>query len=596
MNAPLSPELSSILRATKWVNQNAAHGVYADFNDRALTCLDQNTPIYPKKVQDFISAGKTKREREIRTGYANQAQKIDDSTLSSISEFVGRSTSDRGVNVSEETIRARIYLLEEPKLTKNFLFIEHTFITLFGKIEWTNRVNEFFRSFHKYRTHYQEITSKSPSELAVEFFWEKTSLRFDKENYLKTLGSNALKLLRSTMNIRSIQDARFIENEALLLTGTLISAHRKQHLTLQDFETLFWIQVKTVEGHLLEEGEKMKIMEFYRENYSNSKEEIPVLQFAKNSLDSKEPDSNTRYYLLSLEDTYLLTFKLTEQIDGSLYFGTFNARSDFRGLWFGELVLKSVFDANSDKEIRAVVLSENTSLLRFYEKMGFHIKTDDSGKPIIIEDNGLKLYEIVRPKNSITKEEAPDNTGIAKQTNIPWHTPELDRLYELAELPENRRGRNRDYTKILTQLNAEFWHDRTPLSIESALKPLIKQRKIQGIQKDYGDPEIRSAISIRGGNTSLERKTWVHGQSAEQLKKASELGALARWQKPWSKEEDNRIEELRNNPEYLSWDRLNTARIAETLNKEFHNSVEIRTNRTVSSHVDYLKRKTKKGH
>ncbi len=84
------------------------------------------------------------------------------------------------------------------------------------------------------------------------------------------------------------------------------------------------------------------------------------------------------------------------------------------------------------------------------------------------------------------------------------------------------------------------------------------------------------------GRTTYRRGTGVHGMTREEKRAAGQKGIIVQGRVPWSYEELKRVYDLAQRPDYRRMSRINSKKIVQIINADFHDGQSVRTSRTVT--------------
>ena len=95
----------------------------------------------------------------------------------------------------------------------------------------------------------------------------------------------------------------------------------------------------------------------------------------------------------------------------------------------------------------------------------------------------------------------------------------------------------------------------------------------------------RQRLGLESGRRLYEEKRGIHALTPEEKKEAGRLGSISRGQTIWSEEEKREAYELSLTPEYKKGSLIKNNKIAERLNRTYHEGKNIRSPNAVSSHI-----------
>lgn len=280
--------------------------------------------------------------------------------------------------------------------------IDKTLVKLYWIQEGTRVWNELFGKYAQIT----EILEKEAADIQKEYFWEKSTLKFSRYDYVKNLIFKVNRLLEDIHKFLKKKDkptlaefeSKMTEyNKELIQYWALFQISPKDNIkSIDEVTSELWIQKILKKWNKLSTEEKEIIWDFYEINYKEHPEWELILDFVKKWLEEDYENENADFYIFTHNNNSLLTIKFIKEPDWKIYFGAFNGNNQFQYNNFWKFILEKFLSQYKDKTVHWLVLKSSPHLLDYYAKFWFEPEKDANWELVVKVENWLEFYHIVK--------------------------------------------------------------------------------------------------------------------------------------------------------------------------------------------------------
>ncbi len=292
--------------------------------------------------------------------------------------------------------------INKPHLRWNEIILEldRLLIDNFWEEEWIKIWNDIFKKYSRI----VDILDMESIIIKEYFYWKKSSLLFNRNDFSKIILDNAnkflekiLKLLKTSWDKKEILQE--IENTKSTLSqywSLFVTSEKDDIKCIEDIQKL-WIKLVEVNWDKMNKKQKNEVRNLYESNYEDFEQKNDLLPYIASWLEKDYKNSKTHFSLFYLQDICLLTYKFVEESDSRVYAWAFNAVDQMKFTKFWKFAFERKLVEFKDYEIHWHVLAWNDNLLEYYMKFWFEPDKNEDWTYKIEKLGKLDVIHIVIP-------------------------------------------------------------------------------------------------------------------------------------------------------------------------------------------------------